>query len=100
MLAVLYHNENVNRPIATYKSGPKKGQPRYAISRSKDNKLQPRAKPIKEQPTFGKNSRGIKEQICINYHIHSQNVIKTVIGFENTICVRMFILRLLAMQIL
>ena len=71
MLAVLYHNENVNRPIATYKSGPKKGQPRYAISRSKDNKLQPRAKPIKEQPTFGKNSRGIKEQDCNNYHLYS-----------------------------
>ena len=51
--AVLYHNENVNRPADRYKSGPKKGEVIYKIARSKDNKLEPRAKVVKVKPTFG-----------------------------------------------
>ena len=52
-LAVLYHNENVNRPVLTYKTGPKKGEPQYTITRSKDTKLQPVAKTLRVPPTYG-----------------------------------------------
>lgn len=56
-LAILYHNENVNRAVRVYKTGPQKGQPMYSISRSKENKLQPRAVVLKVPPTFGESTK-------------------------------------------
>jgi hypothetical protein len=53
-LAIMYHNENTNRPFETYKTGSKKGQIRYRITRSKMNKQQPIAKKIQVPPTYGK----------------------------------------------
>ncbi|KAF6040074.1 hypothetical protein EB796_001616 [Bugula neritina] len=47
-LAVMYHNENVNRPYRVSKAG----EAMYSISRSKHSKLQPIATKLRVPPTY------------------------------------------------
>lgn len=51
-MAILYNNENVNRPASRYVSGPKKGEVRYKITRSKATALEPTAAVVRAPPTF------------------------------------------------